>query len=710
MLQATPTVAPTTPSPEQSAPPAALIDLFLDDHPAGRTVGTIPAGGVVRKGVDREGVIGVDHGALRIGPLVKPGWGKSGIAYGPFARRNGLAFGTLLLNGHNTSQAEPLLDEFSDRLHRWILGSETEPPRTRLLRLARGRQRRYIWRRVWQWIRSGTRFFRVNLLNENLAVGWFPGENTGNPVQQGNAFIMHAAGPECGELWARVGAAAQPAVRGVQNVPLYYFVILREQGAAYYAASIPRVPGISAAPSMRLLGIDASCADPVVYAGIHQSVLGQIGFRVDTRVYRAQVATLPAFAEWYGSAHGADRLMGTGALHDSAAAIGGSWRVHEGSLRRTEEGLVGARAVGLATLQLNAPAGLVHAIVKTTDRPVPGIALIWRARDENNYWCFEVGSRQCRLSIKHDGQWSNFPVTRTHYLAPNADNSLQLLDDGETIALYLNGDLVFGTRFHDPRLQDASGAGIRFAEGEPTAVIHSFEAHPRLIAIPDAFDLGKPWFEEGNRLVAKDDFAGPIADLEGRTTEFGGRRWERTIGQGAIQLTGKSSARVVANLAHPCPGRTAYTISWECSEFADVEVSITPPGTRSGLGERSRGGLIFLQDARNYIILNLWMDDSYGFSISTFFHVDGYEELYVAVWTNVGRRIYWAVPFTFRVVFDGKRFLAFVNGEPVLYRALSDIYFDWDQLKINRTGIVSNWEWGNDTGSVFRNFAAKDQK
>ena len=104
------------------------------------------------------------------------------------------------------------------------------------------------------------------------------------------------------------------------------------------------------------------------------------------------------------------------------------------------------------------------------------------------------------------------------------------------------------------------------------------------------------------------------------------------------------------------------------------------------------------------------MDDSYGFSISTFFHVDGYEELYDAVWTNVGRRIYWAVPFTFRVVFDGKRFLAFVNGEPVLYRALSDIYFDWDQLKINRTGIVSNWEWGNDTGSVFRNFAAKDQK
>ena len=58
---------------------------------------------------------------------------------------------------------------------------------------------------------------------------------------------------------------------------------------------------------------------------------------------------------------------------------------------------------------------------------------------------------------------------------------------------------------------------------------------------------------------------------------------------------------------------------------------------------------------------------------------------------------------------DGKRFLAFVDGEPVLYRALSDIYADWETMQINRTGVVANWEWGNDTGSVFQNFSAKDR-
>jgi hypothetical protein len=89
--------------------------------------------------------------------------------------------------------------------------------------------------------------------------------------------------------------------------------------------------------------------------------------------------------------------------------------------------------------------------------------------------------------------------------------------------------------------------------------------------------------------------------------------------------------------------------------------------------------------------------------------VDGYEEIYDAVWTNVGRRVHWGVPYQFRVVFDGRRFTAFINDEPVLHRALTDIYPDWHQLQINRIGIVSNWEWGNDTGSVFTDFTARIQ-
>jgi hypothetical protein len=70
--------------------------------------------------------------------------------------------------------------------------------------------------------------------------------------------------------------------------------------------------------------------------------------------------------------------------------------------------------------------------------------------------------------------------------------------------------------------------------------------------------------------------------------------------------------------------------------------------------------------------------------------------------------MHWGVPHDFRVVCDGRRFLAFIDREPILYRALSDVYPQWNDFQIRRVGIVANWEWGNDTGSVFQNFVARD--
>jgi hypothetical protein len=59
------------------------------------------------------------------------------------------------------------------------------------------------------------------------------------------------------------------------------------------------------------------------------------------------------------------------------------------------------------------------------------------------------------------------------------------------------------------------------------------------------------------------------------------------------------------------------------------------------------------------------------------------------------------------VVFDGVQYLVFVNDEPVLMRALTDVYPNFNRLTINRVGILANWEWGNDTGSVFNQFVAR---
>ncbi|HEY5705658.1 MAG TPA: hypothetical protein VIS96_08805 [Terrimicrobiaceae bacterium] len=686
-----------------------VIDNFSEDLAAGRVIGTDLRNGTVRKGKDEEGIIGIDNGALRIQPLVNPGWGRSGIAYGPFTRRNGLAFGAFLVNGHNISRTLALPDGFKMRLWRWAIGTETEVPIKRLISWTQSPQKRFIWRRLVQWIRSGTRFFQVTPLDENLAVGWFPSEAPVNPLERGNALIVHAIVPEGGELWARTGSTCVPTVRGVQNIQMYYIVVLREKGAAYYAASMAGASGLGTYPTLRLLAIDAFNADEKIYAGIHQSVLGEIGFRADTRVYQTQVALLPEFANWYGSAHGADTLTGNGPLDLSAAETDGIWNVHEGEFQRTERGAVGVGPANLALLSLSAPVGLVHVIIESTHKLVEGIAIIWRAKDEDNFWCFEVGSEQCQLSTKEGGLLSKFPATKNARLTPNIVNSLQVFDDGENIRLYLNGDLVYGTTFSDTRLQDATGAGIRAIATEDSAWLRSFEAHPRSIPVPQAFTFNQPWHAEGNQVVISDDFQGPPGDLAGHQTSFGGKKWRKNIGRGVIQLTGHASAKVFGSVEQPCPGRTAYTLEWANPRFADLEVTITPPGTRKGFGEKGRAGLIFWQDPGNYFILSAFIGDWPAMSIAAFFQMDGFEELYDAVWSNVGNRMHLGVPHDFRIVFDGRHFLAFINREPVLYRALSDVYPEWDSLAINRVGIVANWEWGNDTGSVFQDFVVKDR-
>jgi hypothetical protein len=687
-----------------------LLDRFADDRAFGKVVGTQATTGPQRGGIDIERVIGIDHGALRFRPLLKTGWGRCGVAYGPFERRNGRTLGIFMLNGHNTSQAEHLADGLRLRLWRWALGTEVDDSLTRLSRLLRSRQKRYLWRRLRQWVMTGTRFRHVHTLDDNLALGWFPAEVPPDPLGQGNAFVMHALGPECGDLRARVGLNLLRAVRGVQNVPIYYFVVLRKQGAAYYAASIPRVPGFAVHRSMRPLAIDAFTTDPSVYAGIHQSVLGQIGFRVDTRVYCAQVIDVPAFESWYGSAHSADSLRGVGPLDASVAEVGGRWHVLEGHFVRTGDGLVGEASKNVAWLDTDAPAGLVHLLVGTTDARHATVGIMWRVMDRDNYWCLELDGCYCRLSIVRDGVWNRFPPSREHRLAPNSTNSLQVSDDGENIRLYLNGDLLFGTTFSDPRLQDATGIGVRVTGDAACVTLSSVEVHGRNIPIPDEFDLGERLLGAGARILVSDDFAGSPGDLVGRVTSIGGKAWQRLIGLGCVRVDGAGSAKVQGTVADPCPGRTAFAIGWANPRFADVTVTITPPGTQRGNRERSRAGLIFWQDANNYITLSVFVDDWYGTSIAAFFQVDGFEELYDAVWTNVGKRIHWGVPYEFRVVFDGQRFLAFVDGEPVLYRALSDIYSDWERLDVRAVGIVANWEWGNDTGSVFRNFIARDMQ
>lgn len=659
----------------------------------------------MRRGIDREKAIAVDNNALRFKPLIQPGWGRQGIVYGEYQRTNGLAVAVLLLNGHNTSQAETM-EWLYKRIPRWLKGSETESILQRVVAWSVSKHKWGTVRRLLGWFRIAaevTKFFSLSEINDNLAVGWFNSIVPSNPTKNGNGFVVRATGAENGELLVRVGTNLLSVFRGLQNVPVYYVVILRERGAAYYAGSLPQVYGLPAYPQLRPVAIDAIDSDATIYAGVHQSVLGQIGFRADTRVYGVKVKTIAEFATWYGTAHLADTLKGKGNLTDRSAEVGGNWQVLSGSFKRTERGLVASENNSLAILNPQSTSGLLHLEIATGDE-LADLKVIWRFSDRDNYWCCRLNSKRLCVETIAQGEPKAILTNSPCYLAPNSVSYLQILDDGREIQIYLNGKLI-GDRLTDDRLAEATGVGLAGSQANSSLYLRHFEAHPRTVTI-SSLDLGSLWWREGTNVVVRDDFQAGEGDLAGKKTSVGDLVWQKTIGKGTFKLQ-SGMAKVDANVARPNPGRTAYTVAWDSRDLADVAVTIFPPGRERGQGDKGRGGLIFWQDKNNYIIINTWLDDFYeGESISCFFRIDGFEEIYDAVWSNIGQAIGFGQPYTLRAIFDGSNYTVRVNAQTVLYRALTDIYPWAAAIDINRVGIVANWEWGNDTGSSFSDFIA----
>jgi hypothetical protein len=688
--------------------PAQLNESYRHARRPGTVIGSRSPDGLLRKGVDRERVIGIDNGALRIQPLLTPGWGRAGTAYGPFVRRNGLAFAVFMLNGHNTAQSENLSETFAERLDRWLAGADVVRRRQRLLQWLLSRRKNRMLRQWRWWRRLAKDAAPVPRIDENLALGWFASELPVDPTVQGHGLVMHATGPDNGQLWARVGEHAMPAVHGVQNLQIHYVVVLREQGAAYYAASVPGANGLGAYPDLRPLAIDPCGSEPLLHAGLFQSTLGQIGFRLDTRVYGQRVAAVAEWAAWYGSAHAADRLEGQGVLAESRADTGARWRQLDGCFERTANGLE-ARADGsLAVLEAPAPSGLLHVMIEFGAAAGPPVSLLWRHADARNHWRVTAASTGCELAVCEDGRWTILALDAALQPRAHTAHSLQVLDDGRRIGVHWDGALAFGARFDDARLSDATGIGIAVSTAGNGVRLSRFEAHPRSCRLPRALDQGAPWWRLGTQRLMTESFEGPPRDLAAKPTTTGGAVWQRCSGEGQVRLTGTGAARVDGNAEQPNPGRLVYTVDWPRSDFADLEIAITPPGARRGDGEHGRAGLVFWQDESNFVLVNNWLNDSYGgASVSCFSCLGGFEDLYDAVWSNVGERIRWGIEHTLRIAFDGMHLLVLLDGEPVLYRALTDIYADATRLDIRRVGLIANWEWGNDTGSEFRRFCAR---
>ena len=227
----------------------------------------------------------------------------------------------------------------------------------------------------------------------------------------------------------------------------------------------------------------------------------------------------------------------------------------------------------------------------------------------------------------------------------------------------------------------------------------------RLVHLAEPASPARSRYPASSSSILTDGFLGEKSPLDSEAP--GGLRWYRALGEGRFERTGDGAARVVAGPERPNPGRTAYVVDWPHPSGCDVCVTIIPPGRASGDGVLGRGGLLLMQDEANYVAVNNWYDDRYdGSSVSTFWRIDGEEDLYRAVWTNLGRRIQRGVPYRLRTVFDGSELVVFVNEEPVLERRVKDVVSRASPLAIRRVGLLANWEWGDDMGTVFRSFEA----
>ncbi|WP_287050125.1 oxidoreductase [Mesorhizobium sp.] len=673
-------------------PEVLVADDFQDKRARGAVIGTLAVKGGVRRGRDIERQIAIDHGALRFQPLVRPGWGRQGISYGPFQREAGLVLLVSITNGHNTSQGSPLPDDLARRLYRWLRGPGIDPWPGRLVALIRAPRKRLTLRRFWWWTLSTSRTYRGSNIDENLAVGWFPSEAPINPVEEGCGFVVHAAEGENGELWARVGKQCLSAFRRLKNVHVYYVVALREQGAVYYAAADQKAHGLAAFPMMRPIAIDPFNKDEKLFAGVHQSALGQIGFRVDTRVQAVQVGLIPQFSTLFGTAHAADALVE--GWPGQIAAIGGRWHFSQDA------------GDNLSVVDPGRPSGLIHGLL-AIGAVSDVCGLVCRFRDNDNFWVLKLSTLGWTLVRKQSGKEITIATGTEHALRSCSTHSVQILDWNGQVSCFLDGVRLFEASVNADSVENATGVGIwKSFDSEPRW--HNFEAHPCEVPIPFMAPLGAPWNQLGATLSYADGFTGTAGELDRRTSELGDGQWARTLGTGVIDVDGLGSARVRASVDRPNPGRTFYSLPWDLPGFADLEATIEPPGERRGQDQRGRAGLLFWQDSDNYVCVTTWLDDVYqGASISVFIKRLGFEELYDAVWTNVADKVVWGKPFRMRVAFDGNRFAILIDDELVMQRSLTDIYPDDAALQILRVGLAVNWEWGDDTGSVFTSFKAR---
>lgn len=712
-----------------------LRDDFADDVPTGR----VGAGGTTawpaRRAVDTEGVIGVDHGAARFRPLRVPGWGRCALLYDGVGPRCGRSVLVHVLNGHNGSEAAEEWPGVPNLLYNHVLNTRDEPGLRRLLS-SPGAARVRLRDQVPRVLAHRRARAAGEELDQSLAAGWLGGALTGGGLGGGHGFVVRAREAVNGDLCASVHGHLVPVRTELPNLPLALVTVLRERGAL-----LGVVEDHGEGPELWPVAVDTDVAAGDPRPGVHQAVSGQIGWRVDTRLLRVAVADPAALAGWATTAALADRLVGERPLSEGEPGAGPyddhagvEFRIVCGAARRTGTGVAGPDAV--AGADVVALAGRVDAsVVHVVAGDGGSGGLVVRADAAGNGFYVWWDGAEVRIE-RRDGESvvEHARCAAPRPSRPGSARSLQVLDDGARLCVVVDGvvtgqvalaDAVPTTSGRRAPLDGPDHVGLAGSPSCPLRGLRDLEVHPRRMPVPLGLRPRPIPVARATALVVADAFDTDPGPLHGRAASDGSH-WARTVGTVPFVVAAsagsdgrRAGARVPAPPDEPrrwrrarafvgtTGRRTAYTVPWSEPRGAAIEAGILPPGDGPGEGERCRAGLVLWQDPANWIIAATWLDDAYpGTSVSTFYRLDDREELYEAVWTNVGRRITWGRPYRLGVRYAAGTLEVDLDGEAVLRRSVNDVCDRFTDLAVTRVGIATNWEFGDDTGSVFGWFRA----
>jgi len=545
----------------------------------------------------------------------------------------------LLVNGHHGSQTRRV---YSGRLRSFLRSWATGSIRRVLVT---GPWRRGA-RRLGRIAPKSAHDLTVPVHRTNLRIGWFAAADrprlTGLP-----SFSVAAAGVRNGDLRVRAHGRDLTVVEGITNTPLGLVILRCPHGTTYLAGGMADSSGVPAYPGLRPVAFTRGGPTGEAYLGLHQSVLGEVGFDQDTRVY--------------GVRHGAwgncccERPL-------AAESSGG-----HGTSRST------ANDPGCISV------------------PLPDQVPTWlrfRRAGPEDYWEVRFDGPVMELGHVVRGRWTSLRRGRR----PRRAATVMVLDGGGAVLVAVDGRRVLGGPVGAEPL-----AGARDIELGPGWDRDALIVVPREVSLPDHLRVGGIWRPEPRRSVTSDSLRG-----EGELADHSssGSRWRRVEGTGSV-LLGPDGARVNASHDRPSPGRSLFTLPWS-HPGVEVSVTITPPVSREGEVQRCRAGVVLRGDDNCQLVVATYLDDWYvGNSLSSFVTVDGKELFYRAVWTNVAHRITWGRPYRLSVAFDGDQYLARIDGEPVLFRRITDVAPHHVGFRPTEVGLAVNEEFGCDTGSQF---------